>query len=286
MAPPEPSPPPVAAEPAPADLEDLACHRCNYPLRGLDPNGRCPECGLEISVSLSADNLRFADPLWLHAIHLGLVSLIAGIGAMAVSIAWSEAISIFQTRSLPSLGQLDIGGKIIFAFTMVLLITQPEPGRSRFEATFSHRRVSRILCALLLLTDLIPLYWIVSQFSLRGDTLLGWYNGIRLFLYALALTPTFLCFRDMAQRRADAFLSRHLPVAAYGLGAVLLAMLVFRYLPLSGSSPREPMMTAMRCIFLALLCYAGYLLIEFHRRLGITLAAAMRLSREHQAANN
>ena len=43
--------------PASAELDstlalDLPCSRCNYNLRGLRPNNRCPECGLPISRSL------------------------------------------------------------------------------------------------------------------------------------------------------------------------------------------------------------------------------------------
>lgn len=43
-----------------ADVLDrnLPCDGCRYNLRGLEPSGRCPECGLDIASSLAADARR------------------------------------------------------------------------------------------------------------------------------------------------------------------------------------------------------------------------------------
>jgi hypothetical protein len=41
------------------------CIACEYPLRGLDPCGACPECGTKLSLSLRDDRLAHSSPFWL-----------------------------------------------------------------------------------------------------------------------------------------------------------------------------------------------------------------------------
>src|SRR5579862_2579350 len=41
---------------------DILCENCGYTLNGLSENGRCPECGVEIGVSISPDLRK--PPVW------------------------------------------------------------------------------------------------------------------------------------------------------------------------------------------------------------------------------
>jgi hypothetical protein len=51
----------------PEQTLDLACARCAYALRGLDPSGRCPECGMPIPETISlASTPRFLSAYWLR----------------------------------------------------------------------------------------------------------------------------------------------------------------------------------------------------------------------------
>ncbi|MBN1512009.1 MAG: hypothetical protein JXB13_08340 [Phycisphaerae bacterium] len=64
--------------PDPTLLEtDLPCVSCGYNLRGLPPDGRCPECATPVAVSLQGDWLRFANRQWLQGIRWGVAALIA-----------------------------------------------------------------------------------------------------------------------------------------------------------------------------------------------------------------
>ncbi|HVX85336.1 MAG TPA: hypothetical protein VH253_11190 [Phycisphaerae bacterium] len=51
---------------------DVTCRACGYNLRGLSPDGRCPECGQGIELSLLSDNLRVADGTWVAELARGL----------------------------------------------------------------------------------------------------------------------------------------------------------------------------------------------------------------------
>jgi hypothetical protein len=75
-------PPPVAA----LD-EDVPCAGCGYNLRGLEPAGRCPECGNPAAVSVSRHRdrrLRPPDPRWAREVVGGAVASLVSFGLLAV----------------------------------------------------------------------------------------------------------------------------------------------------------------------------------------------------------
>jgi hypothetical protein len=51
---------------------DIQCVSCGYNLRGLLPDGNCPECGIAVAQSTRSELLRFADPAWLSVLVRGL----------------------------------------------------------------------------------------------------------------------------------------------------------------------------------------------------------------------
>jgi hypothetical protein len=57
---------------------DVACRRCGYNLRGLQPDGCCPECGAAIGLSCYGDFLRFADPTWVETLAQGATLILWG----------------------------------------------------------------------------------------------------------------------------------------------------------------------------------------------------------------
>ena len=70
---------------------DIPCAECGYNLRGLAPQGRCPECGQDVCVSLAERVAPDAgavvpDPRWrrqmVESLVLSLVGLVLGMGTM------------------------------------------------------------------------------------------------------------------------------------------------------------------------------------------------------------
>ncbi len=77
---------------------DVACASCGYNLRGLAPDGRCPECGAPIANSLRGNTLSSCDPRWLGRLRLGADLIRVG---MIVSVGLVLAVVI--TSGMPPL---------------------------------------------------------------------------------------------------------------------------------------------------------------------------------------
>jgi hypothetical protein len=72
-----PAPTDDTAEPV-VDLAttDVPCRSCGFNLRGLAPDGRCPECGAPVARSIYGDHLVYSDPSYLDGLRLGIVCII------------------------------------------------------------------------------------------------------------------------------------------------------------------------------------------------------------------
>ena len=88
---------------------DVPCIQCSYNLRGLQPDGHCPECNAAIERSLCGDELRFADPEWLARVGRGLKLVIWAWYTMLVGcivfIAFTTTIgAVMASLSGPAIG--------------------------------------------------------------------------------------------------------------------------------------------------------------------------------------
>lgn len=92
---------------------DAPCRRCNYNLRGLNRDGRCPECSFEISKSLIGKHLSHINPAWVSRIHKGtllsgwgwvVTGILAAIGLIRILIPGPMFLDPF----------LDLAGTVLF----------------------------------------------------------------------------------------------------------------------------------------------------------------------------
>ena len=59
-------------------IGDVTCRGCGYNLRGLTPDGVCPECAIAIGRSVKGDLLQYCDPAWVDRLARGMLWVIAG----------------------------------------------------------------------------------------------------------------------------------------------------------------------------------------------------------------
>jgi hypothetical protein len=153
--PPETPMPSVAVSVDGRISEDKICIDCGYNLRGLNTDGRCPECGGEVAASLRGHELHYASLPWLHSVRRGfhsmkiaiLLSLLVIIGITMIQIAWQATKS---SRGLPATA-LFLMTSVSMTLTSLLglygmvLATRAEPRVAHQGEGWSFRRWARLL---------------------------------------------------------------------------------------------------------------------------------------------
>lgn len=130
---------------------DLPCRHCDYNLRGLHREGRCPECGKDIAESLAPELLRFAPPHYVRSVRDGVVfllipialllfSTIAG-GATIVSTGTGGYMGVQVAGSFSVLIILCAIVSVFLLFVGAALVTTNPPQGSDSRPAQQYRRV-------------------------------------------------------------------------------------------------------------------------------------------------
>ena len=212
--------------PSLSDLTAATCIRCGYDLRGLAPDGRCPECGLPIARSaVPGDELRHAPPHWLASLSWGARLVLA-----------VPVLAFFVSRPLfPRLlsVSLEAGFALHAAFGLafaagVWLLTRPQ---RRFGPRHAALLWALRLVSLVPLAETAVIYCIIAgslraRYGLPGVVMLG-------FLPLPALL--FLHLRGLARRVLDPRLAEHCVIVGTGatLSFAVLASGLFVRLPIT-----------------------------------------------------
>jgi hypothetical protein len=134
--------------------DDVACWKCEYNLRGIATDQRCPECG-ETAEDTLAWRFRLSDPDWLKDVSKGMLLAIEGLGLMFISLVFV----------IPATGFA--GGKFGLLWVMALccsmllvsargfsMVTEPDPSELGFSLVSRRTRMLQKAARLILVRGL------------------------------------------------------------------------------------------------------------------------------------
>ncbi|MCH8859402.1 MAG: hypothetical protein IID54_07490, partial [Proteobacteria bacterium] len=96
-------------------IEDVPCRRCGYNLRSLPADGKCPECGSAVAISIHGFYLRFAPPAWVRRLALGAKLLVVSV--ITTIVGWVALMAIAVVVAL-LLGPTGAGPSSTFSTVM------------------------------------------------------------------------------------------------------------------------------------------------------------------------
>lgn len=219
------SPPPVNDPNCDANgevISDIQCRHCGYALRGLNIDGRCPECGTSVGWSIRGNLLQYSDPGWVERLATGtrwlivaaLIGIITGAGSGALGGDDAHPVQIVIELTVSLIGLIGIW-----------LITSPEPGILETSQETA-RRITRYTTVTSFCLQFVGLAMMVVYVEAL------WY-GVALLDAVVSLISFFaLCIfaRAIARRIPNPSLVKQTTIVMWGFavsyGFVVLALIV------------------------------------------------------------
>src|SRR5882724_1520122 len=146
--PPGSPPPPRPASILPIDengivTEDVLCRKCAYNVRGLHQNGKCPECGTPVGLSIRGNLLCYSDPAWVDKLSRGVDLILWGLlAAVVASVAGSIVVMSLGTKAQILAQIIGVGASVV-GFIGAWLLTSPDPGTEEPSQMVNARKIVR-----------------------------------------------------------------------------------------------------------------------------------------------
>ena len=288
--------------------EDVLCIECGYNLRGLRPDGKCPECGNDVAPSLRGLKLETASLPWLRSIRRGFVLLryyfLASLVLVLVPVPLGMLLSTLPLRSPSVHGLLALlfGGLLCGVLPVAacgfLLATRVEPRVAWRGEGWSARRLARILtvvtlglwAGLWLAEELLPpskaLDFVVMYLPLALPVL-GALAVAALVDHVIALLER--TAEEKAQKGAKETRKYVLAAVVFGAGVALINAIVPLFGPSSEIGNRiekagEVVSCAHSCVTILFVIGALQLVWRVARILDRTVAAAEHMESSTQGA--
>jgi hypothetical protein len=211
----------------PTTVPDVAtCIRCAYSLRGLPPQGLCPECGTPIERSLRGDLLLYSDPEYIRKLLAGSRLIFWSTLAIIVSIALAIFLAFYGDR-FPVMQLLPL---VLIMATLAFwggwwLLTWPDAGQLTTNKGQRPRRIVRI--SLGFIVGLVALIFCATLFGHWADP--GAVRLLGLLIYpamGVAFWSGMLYIRWLAPRIPDGQVNRLARKLMYLFGFIVAALLI------------------------------------------------------------
>jgi len=127
---------------------DAPCRGCGYNLRGLSLDGRCPECGAMVGVSVQGDWLRFSDPQFIQMLRKGISFILWSILISIIMVVVGAVLQLVMRMKGGPVVQLAGLAAYIPAIIGGWLLTSPDPSGVGEDHYGTARKFIRITLAI------------------------------------------------------------------------------------------------------------------------------------------
>lgn len=193
-------------------LREVHCRQCGYDLRGLQLDGRCPECAADVEWSVHGDLLQFADPAWVAKLAKGSRLLVRGlngwVAALFILCAVLIVVSALPLGSglwSPTLSVVSVCGVVVALLAVLYstvavcrgfwLHTAPDPSIAEAGDQLTTRRLARLSIFALLLV--IAMQWVILHGAGALSTVRWLLRGLQLGLGAFVTVGLLAYLRYM-----------------------------------------------------------------------------------------
>lgn len=202
---------------------DIHCAACEYNLRSLLPDGRCPECGIAIGQSTHGDMLRFCEPTWVETLTSGMNWIVLSI-LLALVLGCGGNLVLFYVNKPAAAPPLYLIGGVV-ALIGYWKLTTLDPRKSTTEEGVTARQVVRLGQVLSLTLSLATIA--LQQIDMR---LVEWVMMPAIVLGAIVTIALCMYAGALAERIPDQRLARHTRIVMWGwivlgVAEVILALL-------------------------------------------------------------
>lgn len=246
---------PPADQPSPFDLlreavvrtretpeqipDGVHCRKCRYQLRGLSPEGNCPECGTPCALSTRLTPLERESPEWRSSLWTGLLLLtVALLWKLVYEIGTAALVAIYAPPVLtpgysPNMGQQPValprqswpflmllGGLVTFSALCRLawqrLARSPQFPATRVLLESPRRFLSAAIC-LFIATSLLTLVLTFMRSQPDPDLLddLIWTEYVAALVHAFAYIATIVLMFWFFMRVADGYIDQRLNMSVW-----------------------------------------------------------------------
>jgi hypothetical protein len=248
------------AAPEPATVKaDTPCRKCQYNLRGLSAESRCPECGAAVGLSLRGDLLCYSNPDWLDTLRIG-VNLILWSVVIQILAAVVSAILGRGGWSLPG-GLLSLSAGVI-QVAGIWFLTAPDPGGLGDERYGTSRKLIRITIIVGLAQSLLNLAVQNTSLPPAAAAVFAIIGAIAGLVGVVGTFATLNYLSKLSMRIPDLALSARARLLMWGVGvplSVLVLVGVVALVAVKGAGGAAVPLVAAGCI--AMVC--GLALIVF-----------------------
>jgi hypothetical protein len=192
-------------------VDDVACARCGYNLRGLSSNQPCPECGLATHRTMSAGGqMTDAAPRWVATIAAGATLLFAAYSSPLLALGLIKT-GIYQ--------RYDFAGPVVLCVILLVhangawLITAAEPGPPAPRRPW--RRAATVALRLFATVPVAAVVWFIyttRKGGFVGDAKLLMTLSVLLACPALTMTQLQYLTRRLGRPRV----AEHAFLAGFG----------------------------------------------------------------------